>query len=487
MAALVVAAVLAPTPACAAEEFLLGGIQVNEPDLEHWAATLDDIGMNTVSVTVYAKQGDWDTDHLWWEDEEPAVLNEIRAAKARGLKVVLILRVALDHAFERNRFFWHGMIMPRTDAMIDSWFRQYTEFALKWAEVAQDEGVDLFGVGSEMKALSATLPIQSVGNLSNYYGFTIYQKRLRKRGLRYAREIEARDIELQFRDAYDTMRSYLDDRRQRNAAWAKQAYLRKGPRTLERINERRRRIDGHWLELIAAVREVYDGRLTYAANFDNYRNVGFFDELDVMGINGYFELRSYVDREPGEPELRETFRRRWRHVFDEVRQFRARHDLGDKPFIFTELGYTRRKNSTVEPWNHKGFSVLGKPGKRRLIVWREQPIDESERRICMDVLREVHEEQGRDLLGGILYWKLSTLRRHLEIEPFMLLVGPESSDGLQEALVRFVRPQASSQSASAASEPTSASGTASLDGGEPERLTQIEGIPSSAHGVTSWK
>jgi hypothetical protein len=422
----------------AGDGFLLGGIQVNEPDLDHWAATLRDVGMNTVSVTVYAKQGDWDSDHIWWEAEEPAVLDEIRAAKARGLRVVLILRVALDHAFERNRFFWHGMIMPRGDARIDSWFRQYTDFALKWVEVAEREGVDVFGVGSEMKALTATLPINRVGNLSNHYGFTIYQKRLRKRGLRHAEEIEARNIPLQFREAYPSMRAYLDDRLERNVAWARQAYLRKGPDTLRRINERRRRIDAHWVELIRAVREVYAGRLTYAANFDNYRNVGFWQQLDVMGINGYFELRGYTDRELGEPELRAAFRRRWRQVLEQVREFRQRHDLGEMPFIFTELGYTRRRNSTVEPWNHKGFSVLGPRNRRRLVVWREQPIDESERRICLDVLREVHEEQGRDLLAGILYWKLSTLPRHLSIEPFMLLVGPESTDPLQQTLVRFV-------------------------------------------------
>ena len=34
----------------AGDGFLLGGIQVNEPDLDHWAATLRDVGMNTVSI-----------------------------------------------------------------------------------------------------------------------------------------------------------------------------------------------------------------------------------------------------------------------------------------------------------------------------------------------------------------------------------------------------------------------------------------------------
>ena len=54
--------------------FLVGGIQVHERDHERWTATLREVGLNTVAVTVYAKQGVWDRAHLWWENEEPAVV-----------------------------------------------------------------------------------------------------------------------------------------------------------------------------------------------------------------------------------------------------------------------------------------------------------------------------------------------------------------------------------------------------------------------------
>jgi hypothetical protein len=47
-----------PEEACrTASPFYIGGIQVNEPDHRHWVDTLDEIGMNTVAVTVYAPTG----------------------------------------------------------------------------------------------------------------------------------------------------------------------------------------------------------------------------------------------------------------------------------------------------------------------------------------------------------------------------------------------------------------------------------------------
>ena len=113
------------------QPFLLGGIQVNEPDDARWFQALLDTKMNSVAVTVYAKQGDWDSDNLWHDDDESGLTKEIRGAKARGLRVVLILRVALDHAFPRNRFLWHGLIMPKSDELLDSWFAKYRSFVNK--------------------------------------------------------------------------------------------------------------------------------------------------------------------------------------------------------------------------------------------------------------------------------------------------------------------------------------------------------------------
>ena len=149
--------------------FLLGGIQVSEPDNEKWVKTLKDAGMNTLPVTVYAKHGDWNTDHLWYDDSDKYLISEIRIAKKMGLNVILILRVALDHAYSENDFLWHGMIMPKSDKELKSWFNKYSTFVTKWARIAEQEGVDILGIGSEMNSLSATIPMEQYPSIISYF------------------------------------------------------------------------------------------------------------------------------------------------------------------------------------------------------------------------------------------------------------------------------------------------------------------------------
>ena len=432
----VACALLLAAPASAEElPFLLGGIQVNEPDHDRWIGALKASGMNTVEATVYAFQGDWDSDHLWWNDEEPAVLAEIRAAKGAGLHVVLVLRLALDHTFERNRFLWHGQVMPDSDAGIDSWFAQYTRFALKWARIAEREGVDVLALGSEMKELTATVPLNRAAQIRRYHGFRFYQKFLRKRALKFADELTERHFWTRGYPNYKTLDSFLQARHEANMIWARKANLRPGGRTLKRLNTRRRLLLDHWRSLIARTREVYGGKLTYAANFDHYPQVGFWTELDYVGINSYFTLRPHLDDEPGDDALLARFTDAWREILDGVETLR-----GDKPVIFTEIGYTFRRYSTVEPWNHGGFTVVGWKGHdRKLVVWNEQPIDRGERAVALQALLTASREKP-DLLRGLLYWKLSSDAGHEAIEPFVLHVGDDSSDPSIPVLGRFVEP-----------------------------------------------
>ena len=45
-----------------------------------------------------------------------------------------------------------------------------------------------------------------------------------------------------------------------------------------------------WLKIIAAVRAVYYGKLTYGANWNEYDTVKFWDALDYLGVLAYFPL-----------------------------------------------------------------------------------------------------------------------------------------------------------------------------------------------------
>ncbi len=442
---LLLLACLLPLAACIGdlfrpEPFWLGGIQVNEADHERWVAGLEAAGMNTVSVTVYAHQGDWDSENLWFDETDEAVIREIRTAKARGLEVVLILRVALDHAFAANRFLWHGMIQPRTEAQVEEWFRRYRQFVGGWAERAEAEGVDLLGVASEMNELASTLPVVAVPALHDYYLDVAKQEAYQEEMLRHQEAIASQHLELPFSGGFDALEPYLLTRTETYRRWAAQTSFEGYEDRLGRINERRRLLDSKWRELIAGVRERYSGKLTYAANFDQYHEVGFWPTLDVMGINAYFPLRTAAGPEEG-PALQSLLREGWRSVLADVVAFQGEHELAAMPVVFTELGYTRRKGATVEPWAGSGFSLVpvaasapDAPAERELVVWPEAPLDPRERAIAVSALGEAAGQVAPGLLRGVLYWKLSTIPDHAAIEPFVLILGPANPDPLLPAL-----------------------------------------------------
>ena len=53
---------------------------------------------------------------------------------------------------------------------------------------------------------------------------------------------------------------------------------------------------GFWRKLIAEVRGVYGGKLTYAANWgEEFEGITFWDALDVVGCNGYYPLSQNPD------------------------------------------------------------------------------------------------------------------------------------------------------------------------------------------------
>ncbi len=418
------------------EPFLLGGVQVREPDLDAWVAELDHAGMNTVAVTVYARQGRWDSDDLTFNLEEPGIVEEIRAAKQGGMRVVLILRVYLDHALPENRYFWHGMIMPEGDEEIRGWFRNYGAFVEHWARIAQREGVDVFGLGSELKALTATLPITRWGSFKNYHVYMLYQRMLRSRARGFLDELQEQRPWLLGWDRESPLGDYFNDVFAEHKSWARKAYLRKGARTWRRINARRALIRDEWSALIADVRELYGGKLTYAANFDNYQNVALWKELDFIGINAYFPLRK-LKHEESDALRKQRFYGTWDWVLGDIDRFRREQKLPDKPVIFTELGYTHKQHSTVEPWAYAGFSVLKRP-RKELVLWSHLPPDRTERRLSVEALREAWAARGRDVLAGLLYWKLSTVAEHEAVEPFVLHVGRDSDDPLQRELARFL-------------------------------------------------
>jgi|GEM_PF-1725450 len=387
--------------------------------------------MNTVQVTVYAQQGAWDGPNLWFQDDEPAVLAEIRAARERGLQVVLILRVALSHDDPENRFLWHGSIWPRTEPELQEWFRRYTHFTTKWARIADSEGVHVLGIGSELNSLLATLPVETTPGLAAYYQDDAAQDELRALVDRHGYLFGDGDLAAMGASDFASVDEYLRAKSRADRDWA-QAYTFAGqPDAVDKMNQRRALLDHSWRALIADVRSVYDGRLTLAANFDNYQEVGFWDSLDLMGVNAYFPLRKTLD----EPLTADGLERSWEQVLATIGDFKLEHEL-DLPVLFTELGYTQRSGSTVAPWSQTGIVPLWSPLETSLLVWSKQELAPQERAMAVRALASVWR-RNRSLLAGVLYWKLSSRRELGRYEPFMLYIGPDAADPLFDALSQF--------------------------------------------------
>ena len=136
--------------------------------------------------------------------------------------------------------------------------------------------------------------------------------------------------------------------------------------------------EAEWRALIADVRKVYKGRITYAANWSDYKRVPFWDALDVIGIQGYFPIAK--NQNPTEADLRIG----WDRLVKELRTYAKKMD---RNIVFTELGYNQSYKAASEPWTYR----VDDDGAR--------PLQE----MCWRVALEAIENEPR--IAGALLWK----------------------------------------------------------------------------------
>ncbi|MCL6642281.1 MAG: hypothetical protein K6T71_03010 [Candidatus Bipolaricaulota bacterium] len=97
-----------------------------------------------------------------------------------------------------------------------------------------------------------------------------------------------------------------------------------------------------WRELIARVRTIYPGPLTYSANWDGLAQVPFWDALEYVGIDAYFDLA--VGPEPSVGALRAAWQPWVHHLEHFAAQVR-------KPILFTEVGVRSVRGASRHPWD----------------------------------------------------------------------------------------------------------------------------------------
>jgi len=96
-----------------------------------------------------------------------------------------------------------------------------------------------------------------------------------------------------------------------------------------------------WESLIAKVRQVYKGKLTYAANWDEYSRTPFWKELDYIGIDAYFPLSDT------EHPMLEELKAGWQKWKEPLASFSAEKG---RPILFTEFGYRSMDYTAHKPW-----------------------------------------------------------------------------------------------------------------------------------------
>jgi hypothetical protein len=102
--------------------------------------------------------------------------------------------------------------------------------------------------------------------------------------------------------------------------------------------------EARWRPLIAEVRSHFHGALTYAANYDEFQRVPFWDALDYIGIDAYFPLADSANPSPAAADLAAAWTSRG--------YLAAIADLSrrtGKKVLFTELGYRSIHSAAVYP------------------------------------------------------------------------------------------------------------------------------------------
>jgi len=137
-----------------------------------------------------------------------------------------------------------------------------------------------------------------------------------------------------------------------------------------------------WRGVIKAVRAVYSGPVTYAANWGEEENVQWWDALDAIGVDAFNKLT-----EADNPTV-EQLKSAWQPIAARLEQLSQKWN---RPIIFTEVGYRSINGANREPWES------GKVGT----------VDLQEQADCYQALFETFN--GKSWWRGVFWWNWEPL------------------------------------------------------------------------------
>jgi len=140
----------------------------------------------------------------------------------------------------------------------------------------------------------------------------------------------------------------------------------------------------HWRNLIASLRSIYDGTLTYGANWgdgtwtEETNQIKFWDDLDYIGISAYYWLS------PTEDDSVESMITSWDDWNE--RKLQPLAEMWDKQIVFTEVGYRSITGAHNHPWNW----------------WDNGIFDEQEQ--ANDYTALFSYWNTKDYFNGVMFW-----------------------------------------------------------------------------------
>ena len=133
------------------------------------------------------------------------------------------------------------------------------------------------------------------------------------------------------------------------------------------------RREAAWRAVIAEIRKVYPGPLTYASNWgEEFERIGFWDALDYIGVDNYYPLGEGYDASAM------------------VARIEAVQKRFGKPVLFTEAGYSSTPGAARKPYHDELRGTVS--------------LDEQEK--CYEALLKAF--YNKPWFAGMYWWKVGT-------------------------------------------------------------------------------
>jgi len=194
----------------------------------------------------------FDSQWQWWGEKSEGATTLCEYAQEHDLKIMVKPHIWISGD-------WIGNYELQTEEEYLQWEENYTAYILNFAQIAEEQGAEIFCVGTEYKKIAVQRP-------------------------------------------------------------------------------------EYWRGLIAEVRNIFSGKLTYAANWDNYRFITFWDDLDFIGIDAYFPL--VEAKTPSVPNLKEA----WMPIKNDLKAFCQEQN---RSITFTEFGYMSLDYTAWHNWENE--------------------------------------------------------------------------------------------------------------------------------------